>query len=103
MVEEDFIVQIRNIENQADTMLDAAREQSRISLEGARQKAADMIASAHNQAEISFNSALADAQEQVIQIESNISSNIIIDINNTEIDAAANAVAERIVKNCVNL
>lgn len=102
MAEQDFIVRIRGAEQQAEDLLMSAREQSRIDLEKAREEAADMIETARYDAETAYNKALDDAREQVVLIESGTSYDVKIKTDNLAIDKAAEVVAERIVKDCVN-
>lgn len=102
MAEQDFIDQIQDAERQAEALIKSALEQSRIDLVKARQEAADMISAARHEAEAIHNKSLADAQDQVERIESENKNETKSNADDPAIDKAADAVAERIVKYCVN-
>ena len=101
MVEQNFIVQIRQTEKKADDIIDAARAKSRQEIENAREKVEQMLRTARDQAEKEQTEKIAETEKLVNEIENNIAEKV-IPLDDKQLDKAAATVAERIVEYCVD-
>lgn len=102
MAGQDFIGRIKEIEKQADTLLEQAHQQARLAIEQARRQSDELIEQARRDVEITQNETLAQAQRQVEEIERSAGSDAALPVHDQDIETAAAVVAERIVNDCVD-